>query len=196
MNKPISYILLVFLLAGVFSASAQQKNRVVFRFGAAADYYYGANDIDINQASYDRQYLFADLNLMLGFLSQGKRDKSEHIFGVFGRAGFVPKGVLLEILDDQDLTYTLHDENTFNDFKEVEAGVLLGKTLRISAGYGWLNFFAENNANVQLNYYCATAGLSVPVGVFRINAELTMLKGKDFQTVVYRPSVGLVLHLN
>lgn len=191
------YLFLNILIITIIANSFAQKSQVMFQFGGAANYYYGkGNSGNINTTFYNDRIGF-ELNAALGVQTFIK-EKPNNIFGLFGRAGFQSDKILVNQLQDQELsgTYAIDSTRNFADFQEFEIGFIMARSFRVSFGYGWLNFFDVAHKPITINYLCATTGFSIPIGSLRWNIYLTAMAGKGFKNVTFRPSTGLVIQLN
>lgn len=188
-------VLLLFAALFVGRLNAQTSSPV-FQIGGGVNYYYGVNGGSSGSFAFERDRLGFEFNAMLGLQTYTPEKQPKSIFGFFGKSGFISHESVEYSFDDQSFAYTIDSLNTNADFMELEIGILARHSFRLSFGYGWLNFYDQTHSLQTLNYYCATAGFSIPAGNLKWNILLTAMQGRDFNTLTFRPSTGLVIHLD
>lgn len=193
MKLPI-YFLLLFVFFSQISMS--QNNRAIFRLGGATNYYYGVNNSSVNELNFQKNRLSFEMNAALGIQTFNEKKKPKNTFAMFGRIGIVSEKILNNYLSDQELSFDIDSSKDFNDFQELEVGVIIQQAFRLSFGYGWLNFYNTTHKPETLRYYCFTTGFSIPFGSLVWNIYLTGMGGKDFNNFVFRPSTGLTIQLD
>ncbi len=188
------YFLLFFIVS--IQTGMSQNNRAIFRLGGAANYYYGTNNGSGNELNFQKNRLSFELNAALGIQTFNEKNNPKNTFAMFGRIGILSENILNDYLTDQDLSFDIDSSKDFNDFQELEVGVIVQQAFRLSFGYGWLNFYNTTHKPETLRYYCMTTGFSIPFGSLVWNIYLTAMGGKDFNKFVFRPSTGLTIQLD
>ena len=194
---------LVLITAGLisfFSANAQNRNSgIAVSIGAAANYYYGPGDE--NFGKYDNDRLNWQANGMLGLTIA--RDKNGHrtMLAGFGSFGMNNSSTLGHILDDQGYVTTALNQNSSNNFYQLEGGLLIGEVFRISTGVGQQVFNKQTLASTDgikagitsLKYNSTTIGFNFNVAAVAIIINCNFEYGQDFTKTVVVPSAGLML---
>ncbi|HEY5391988.1 MAG TPA: hypothetical protein VIJ57_07730 [Hanamia sp.] len=194
---------LVLITAGLisfFSANAQNRNSgIAVSIGAAANYYYGPGDE--NFGKYDNDRLNWQANGMLGLTIA--RDKNGHrtMLAGFGSFGMNNSSTLGHILDDQGYVTTALNQNSSNNFYQLEGGLLIGEVFRISTGVGQQVFNKQTLASTDgikagitsLKYNSTTVGFNFNVAAVAIIINCNFEYGQDFTKTVVVPSAGLML---
>ena len=194
---------LVLITAGLisfFSANAQNRNSgIAVSIGAAANYYYGPGDE--NFGKYDNDRLNWQANGMLGLTIA--RDKNGHrtMLAGFGSFGMNNASTLGHILDDQGYVTTALNQNSSNNFYQLEAGLMIGEVFRISTGVGQQVFNKQTLASTDgikagitsLKYNSTTVGFNFNVAAVAIIINCNFEYGQDFTKTVVVPSAGLML---
>lgn len=206
----------IFLAAAflsVFSVNAQNNNRNDYRtnnnnsrsgiavsIGAAANYYYGPGDRNFDKYESDR--LNWQLNGMLGLTIA--RDKNDHrtMLAGFGSFGINNAKTVENIFGDQGYLTTALDQNSANNFYQLEGGLLIAEVFRISTGVGQQVFKKQAIASTgtvdlqatSLKYNSTTVGFNFNVSAVAIVINCNFEYGQDFTKTVIVPSAGLMLH--
>lgn len=194
---------LVLITAGLisfFSSNAQNRNSgIAVSIGAAANYYYGPGDE--NFGKYDNDRLNWQANGMLGLTIA--RDKNGHrtMLAGFGSFGMNNSSTLGHILDDQGYVTTALNQNSSNNFYQLEGGLLIGEVFRISTGVGQQVFNKQTLASTDgikagvtsLKYNSTTVGFNFNVAAVAIIINCNFEYGQDFTKTVVVPSAGLML---
>lgn len=124
-----------------------------------------------------------------------KIGKSKHSIGLWGTGGFRSAGATEKLLNQQEVGAAI--ENGWNDFREIEAGMMIGERFRLGTGIGQQRYTDESLGTVRTNYYTSTAGFQLPLSkTFSLNTGMTMLWGKDLQRPALRPSTGVMMNLS
>lgn len=205
--KKIAFCLIA-VTCSFFSAKAQntdynnrssKKSGVAVSIGAAANYYYGPGDLNFDKFDNDR--LNYQLNAMLG-LTIG-RDRNDHrtMLAGFGSFGINNASTMENIFSDQGYVTTALDQNSSNNFYQLEGGLLIAEVFRISTGVGQQIFnkqtIASNNGvsleATSLKYNSTTVGFNFNVAAFAIVINCNFEYGQDFTKTVVVPSAGLML---
>lgn len=205
--KKITFCLIAATLS-FFSAKAQNKdynnynNRksgIAVSIGVAANYYYGPGDRNFGKFENDR--LNYQLNGMLG-LTIG-RDKNDHrtMLAGFGSFGINNASTIGNIFSDQGYVTTALDQNSANNFYQLEGGLLIAEVFRISTGVGQQIFNKQTIASgngvsfeaTSLKYNSTTIGFNFNVAAVAIVINCNFEYGKDFTKTVVVPSAGLML---
>ena len=187
-------------LISFYSVKAQDRNSgIAVSIGAAANYYYGPGDE--NFGKYDNERLNWQANGMLGLTIA--RDKSGHrtMIAGFGSFGMNNASTLGHILDDQGFVTTALNQNSSNNFYQLEAGLLIGEVFRISTGVGQQVFNKQTLASTDgikagitsLQYNSTTVGFNFNVAAVAVIINCNFEYGKDFTKTVVVPSAGLML---
>ncbi|MEO8853460.1 MAG: hypothetical protein ABI359_06755 [Ginsengibacter sp.] len=187
-------------LISFYSVKAQDRNSgIAVSIGAAANYYYGPGDE--NFGKYDNDRLNWQANGMLGLTIA--RDKSGHrtMIAGFGSFGMNNASTLGHILDDQGFVTTALNQNSSNNFYQLEAGLLIGEVFRISTGVGQQVFNKQTLASTDgikpgitsLQYNSTTVGFNFNVAAVAVIINCNFEYGKDFTKTVVVPSAGLML---
>lgn len=199
--KKISFFLIAASFM-VFSAKAQNNGRksgIAVSIGAAANYYYGPGDLNFDKFQDDR--LNWQANGMLG-LTIG-RDQNDHrtMIAGFGSFGMNNASTMGHILDDQKYITTALDQNSANNFYQLEGGLLIGEIFRISTGVGQQVFNRQTLANTDgiktevtsLKYNSTTVGFNFNVATVAIIINCNFEYGQDFTKTIVVPSAGVML---
>lgn len=124
-----------------------------------------------------------------------KIGKHKHAIGVWGTGGFRSAGATERLLNQQEVEAAI--ENGWNDFREIEASLLIGERFRLGTGIGQQRYSDEALGTVRKNYYTSTAGFQLPLSkTVSLNTGMTMLWGKDLQRPALRPSTGVMMNLS
>ncbi|MEO6964031.1 MAG: hypothetical protein ABIY90_18830 [Puia sp.] len=185
-----------------FSAKAQNTNRksgIAVSIGAAANYYYGPGDL--NFGKFDNDRLNWQANGMLGLTIA--RDQNDHrtMIAGFGSFGMNNSSTIGHILDDQGYVTTALNQNSTNNFYQLEGGLLIGEVFRISTGVGQQVFNKQTLANsdgiktevTSLKYNSTTVGFNFNVAAVAIIINCNFEYGQDFTKTLVVPSAGLML---
>ena len=186
-----------------FSAKAQNNNRksgIVVSIGAAANYYYGPGDR--NFGTFDNTRLNWQATGVLGLTIA--RDHNDHrtMIAGFGSFGMNNGSTVDNILDDQGYQTTALNQNSTNNFYQLEGGLLIGEVFRISTGVGQQVFNQqtisstnETKTNItSLKYNSTTIGFNFNVSAVAIIINCNFEYGQDFTKTIVIPSAGLMLH--
>lgn len=79
----------------------------------------------------------------------------------------------------------------YNEFFEIEAGVLLRQWFRLSTGVG-KQFIHLSNENIEWNYYCGTIGFIIPIWNLDLTVQGTIIYGNDINDPVIRADASLM----
>lgn len=138
---------------------------------------------------------FKDIGFMLGYRSNiEKNDDKGTIVGLFLAAGSLAKYAAnihyfnqkLNEKTPYDFEHKYDIPTQSSMFFEGEAGLIIGESLRISAGIGAIDIWGE-----YFSYYTLTAGLNFPLGALSIDMLLSSMFGQDFKNPTLRAKVGL-----
>lgn len=185
-----------------FSAKAQnshKKSGVAISVGAAANYYYGPGDE--NFGSFDHNRLNWQANAMLGLTIA--RDGNDHrtMIAGFGSFGMNNSSTIGNILADQGYVTTELNQNSTNNFYQLEGGLLIGEVFRISTGVGQQVFNRQDLVSTDgikpqvtsLKYNSTTVGFNFNVSAVSIIINCNFEYGQDFSKTIVVPSAGLML---
>lgn len=197
--KKIAILLPVSLFL-FFSAQAQNRSSgIAVSIGASANYYYGPGDR--NFGSYDDNRLNWQANGMLGLTIA--RDQNDHrtMIAGFGSFGMNNSSTVSHILDDQGYITTALNQNSTNNFYQLEAGLLIGEVFRISTGVGQQVFNKQTLTSTDgikpevtsLKYNSTTIGFNFNVSAVAVIINCNFEYGKDFSKTIVVPSAGLML---
>lgn len=185
-----------------FSANAQNNNKksgIAVSVGAAANYYYGPGDL--NFGDFDNDRLNWQANGMLGLTIA--RDQNDHrtMLAGFGSFGMNNSKTVGHILDDQGFVSTALNQNSTNNFYQLEGGLLIGEVFRISTGVGQQIFNKQTLVSTDgikpeitsLKYNSTTVGFNFNVSAVAIVINCNFEYGQDFTKTLVVPSAGLML---
>jgi hypothetical protein len=183
-----------------FSANAQNRSSgIAVSIGAAANYYYGPGDV--NFGKFDNDRLNWQANGMLGLTIA--RDQSGHrtMIAGFGSFGMNNASTVGHIFDDEGYVTTALNQNSTNNFYQLEAGLLIGEVFRISTGVGQQVFNKQtilNGTNLttgatSLKYNSTTVGFNFNVAAVAVIINCNFEYGQDFSKTLVVPSAGLML---
>lgn len=191
--KKIIPILLFFLIP---ICSFSQNNKVVLHIGAGANYYSSGDLNNLSQTNYSATRLSYHLTGAIGIDTYTDEHEQKNTFAAFGEFGTVSDNLANLYVNDQNSSLTVDNANNSSDYQSLEFGAIIRKTLRISFGKGWFNFYETNEKFKTLEYYSITGGLLVPLKTTYISLNLNAMGGRDFENYVYRPSVSFVFRLD
>lgn len=193
-------IFLPFALFLFFSAHAQNRSSgIAVSIGAAANYYYGPGDR--NFGSFDDNRLNWQANGMLGLTIARDQNGHRTMIAGFGSFGMNNSSTVSHILDDQGYITTALDQNSTNNFYQLEAGLLIGEVFRISTGVGQQVFNKQTLTSTDgikpeitsLKYNSTTVGFNFNVAAVAVIINCNFEYGKDFSKTIVVPSAGLML---
>lgn len=197
--KKIAILLPVSLFL-FFSAQAQNRSSgIAVSIGAAANYYYGPGDR--NFGSFDDNRLNWQANGMLGLTIARDQNGHRTMIAGFGSFGMNNSSTVSHILDDQGYITTALDQNSTNNFYQLEAGLLIGEVFRISTGVGQQVFNKQTLTSTDgikpeitsLKYNSTTVGFNFNVAAVAVIINCNFEYGKDFSKTIVVPSAGLML---
>lgn len=184
-----------YILVGLFtllslSAMAQESSRVglAFELGASVNYYHGRTSEQFDDIQSER--LNWQANGMLGLRFNKKGIRNGNIVGLFGTYGTATDRVVAAMLTDQNIPILDLSDKKFNNFYNIEAGVVMADFLRVSTGAGRLDYEDVFTGDESLYYLSSTAGLMIRLGAVRWNIDCNFMYGRDFGNTVIRPSTG------
>lgn len=193
-------IFLPFALFLFFSAHAQNRSSgIAVSIGAAANYYYGPGDR--NFGSFNDNRLNWQANGMLGLTIARDQNGHRTMIAGFGSFGMNNSSTVSHILDDQGYITTALDQNSTNNFYQLEAGLLIGEVFRISTGVGQQVFNKQTLTSTDgikpeitsLKYNSTTVGFNFNVAAVAVIINCNFEYGKDFSKTIVVPSAGLML---
>ena len=193
-------IFLPFALFLFFSANAQNRSSgIAVSIGAAANYYYGPGDR--NFGSFDDNRLNWQANGMLGLTIARDQNGHRTMIAGFGSFGMNNSSTVSHILDDQGYITTALNQNSTNNFYQLEAGLLIGEVFRISTGVGQQVFNKQTLTSADgikpqitsLKYNSTTVGFNFNVAAVAVIINCNFEYGKDFSKTIVVPSAGLML---
>ena len=186
-----------------FSAKAQYQKRsngIAISLGASANYYYGPGDRNFSEFEDDR--LNYQLNGMLGLtIARDNNDRRTMIAG-FGSFGINNAKTVERIFEDQGYITTALNQNSANNFYQLEGGLLVAEVFRISTGVGQQVFNKQAIASTSdgielqatsLKYNSTTVGFNFNVSAVAIIISCSFNYGQDYTQTVVNPSAGLML---
>lgn len=190
----------------VWSVSAQtnnynnRKSGITIAVGASANYYYGPGDRNFDKFEDNR--LNYQLNGMLGLTIA--RDANDHrtMLAGFGSFGMNNASTVDQIFDDQGYVTLPGNQNSQNNFYQLEGGLIIAEVFRISTGVGQQVFNkqvigSDNGIDLEatsLKYNSTTVGFNLNVSSVSIILNCNFEYGKDFEKTVIVPSAGLMFH--
>ncbi|NJO00722.1 MAG: hypothetical protein HC880_02660 [Bacteroidia bacterium] len=169
------------------------KHGFTIGIGGGASYFYGA-DNEANQ-DFDEDFLSWQGNARLGYTINEDRRGLGTFIGVFGTIGNTTEAGMDKLFDEGQVDGILLDEEDQNLYYSLEGGAVFLDIIRLSAGVGFQDFTDDLDDDQQINYYSATLGLQIPLGVLQIQADVNRMFGMDLGKAVYRPSVGIMFRL-
>lgn len=180
----------------------EKINRFALQAGLNAQYTLApATDNGANTTNKIGDKTSATPNTPVGFQADAfigyrfKMGKRKHVIGVWGTGGLRSAGATERLLNQQEVEAVI--ENGWNDFREIEAGMMIGERFRLGTGIGQQRYTDEALGTVRTNYYTSTAGFQLPLSkTFSVNTGMTMLWGKDLQRPALRPSTGVMMNLS
>ena len=197
-------IITLLLLASCLSASSIQaqnirSNGIAASLGAAVNYYYGPGDRNFGDFEDDR--LNYQLNGMLGLtIARDNNDRRTMLAG-FGSFGINNAATVGHIFDDQGYVTTALEQNSVNNFYQLEGGLLIAEVFRISTGVGQQVFDKQAIASTDgielqassLKFNSTTVGFNFNVSAVAITINCNFNYGRDYTKTVVNPSAGLML---
>lgn len=200
MKKIITFLFAASL--SVFSVKAQKDNRsngIVISVGAAANYYYGPGDLNFGNYDHNRQNW--QLNGMLGLTIARDHNSRRTMLAGFGSFGINNAATVENIFGDQNYITSALNQNSSNNFYQLEGGLLIAEVFRISTGVGQQIFNKQAIASsngiqfqaTSLKYNSTTVGFNLKVGVVAIIINCNFEYGQDYTNTVIVPSAGLML---
>lgn len=199
-------ILIAFLAFTVsaFPLNAQNNNGrsgITGSLGAAVNYYYGPGDR--NFGKFDNDRINGQLNGMLGLTIARDKNDRRTMLGGFGTFGINNAKTMNQIFDDQDYITLATDQNSSNNFYQLEGGILISEIFRISTGVGRQIFDKQvisssgvvNLDATSLKYNSTTVGFNFNVGAVALTLNCNFNYGLDYNKTVLNPSAGLMFRL-
>lgn len=168
-------------------AQADQSG-VVFLLGPAIYYYQGDPNSAIDEISNNR--IGYQLNGFIGYRSP--KFRGGNTLGIFGTAGYTTESVFDFIKTYQGLTTDDLVINKYFTFYQVEAGFIIGNTLRFSTGAGKQNFKTVSGDD-EYRYLSSTVGLMIGLGPVVWNIDANFNYGRDWPRTAMRLSTGLLV---
>jgi len=137
------------------------QNRISFKLGGGLSYHGGDRyHQDPSDKSVNSLYGTASLWWRITQLKKIKNPKSGLSIAAFSRYGSLSPYVIRGILGSESLNpVDLNGPGTFWDF---EAGFVISQLIRISAGFGEMNFQDDFREKTKKDYFAATLGLYTP----------------------------------
>ena len=168
-------------------------NRIVFRLGGGLQYVYGADTRDNQRLNPDRISWYGEG--MLGYALNSDRQGLRTLLAAFVNIGNSNQLMLEKIIDDGGTGITPENRELDNRYGQVEIGVLFFETIRLSAGAGMQEYRDPSGSLQDFQYYSSTAGLSFGTPYFKVVADLNLMYGREMDTPVVRPMIGLAFQL-
>lgn len=201
----ITAILLIVSSLSAFSAKGQNNNNnrsngIAVSLGASANYYYGPGDRNFGEFEDDR--LNYQLNGMLGLTIARDNNYRRTMIAGFGSFGINNAKTIGNIFDDQGYITTALNQNSANNFYQLEGGLLVAEVFRISTGVGQQVFNKQAIASTtdgielqatSLKYNSTTVGFNFNVSAVAIAINCNFEYGQDYTKTVIVPSAGLML---
>ena len=137
-----------------------------------------------------------------GFVGINFRTSSSHSYRIhtiagFYRIGFFNRNITDIILNQQHIIDAEYNTTyNFNFFKEIEAGIILRKWLRFSAGYGEMKIKKYSPYYNTYRYYTFTTGIYINLGDIKWNFLATLGGPSNIKKIQYRFSSSLCLQLD
>lgn len=172
------------------SSEEGQSNSMLLCFGPAVSYFQGEYPGSYEKYQSDR--LNVQVDGFLGYLSQ--RKNRNNALGVFGTAGYTNQSTLLKMLDLQNIQYNQIDSSDYYTFYQIEFGMMAGKVLRFSTGYGKQDFKTDFG-NRSMEYFSSTVGLNIDFGAIAWKIDANFNYGLDYSKTILKISTGLLVML-
>lgn len=161
---------------------------VMLLLGPSVYYYQGDPNSAIDEISNNR--IGYQLNGFIGYKSPKSRGGNS--IGIFGTYGYTNESVFNLIKDYQGLTTDDLVINKYFTFYQVEAGFIIGNTLRFSTGAGKQNF-STINGDDEYRYLTSTVGLMIGLGSVVWNIDANFNYGRDWPRTAMKLSTGLLV---
>jgi hypothetical protein len=189
MKKKIFYLfLLLFTLSGVIRA--QDKGFTIL-LGPSVNYYYGDTKQKITYAS---ENLSFQVNGQLGYISTRGGTNRGNMLGIFASAGnSSPEMLAIMQTNGATINGTLNRDKKFNEFYNLEGGMVIARFLRLSGGIGRQTYTYNSNHNGVLNYYTGTVGFVFNMDVVNWVIDAQLMTGKDLDKSAIRFSTGFMV---
>lgn len=176
--------------------SRQNKERFHVQIGAAAHYSQGLLS-EAGSSAYAPSFTGWQGQGFVGLRLEAERRKRSNVLGVWGTLGFLPEGRLNSLLTLQGLPADVNPGSSGHEFREWEVGILFREWFRVSAGRGTQSYTDLNLDAREVDYYTATAGLSLKLTrSIKWNTTATVLFGDEFGQYTFRPATGLAFRFN
>lgn len=172
------------------------RDRMTVRFGAGLNYNYGSLVKD--PRAFEGKVLSTQFHGMIGYRLKENNHQHSNVIGVFlnySRNTARSSGRYLDASEQMSLQGIFESDSSSRNL-EVEVGFLGREWFRLSAGMGRLSYKNAAAEKVAWQYYILTPGFDVGIPNFRFYLDLPLLFGQDFENPIFRPTIGLVIHLN
>lgn len=165
-----------------------EQSGAVFLLGPSVYFYQGDPNSAIDEISNDR--IGYQLNGFIGYKSP--KSRGGNTLGIFGTYGYTTENVFNQIKAYQGLTTDDLVINKYFTFYQVEAGFIVGNTLRFSTGAGKQNFTTVNGDD-EYRYLTSTVGLMIGLGPVIWNIDANFNYGRDWPRTAMKLSTGLLV---
>jgi hypothetical protein len=156
---------------------------MTFKFGGSLHYY--MNDLANYEGDFDSRQFSWQGNAMLG-VRYGKSEKASAA-GIFATYGAYSRATAESIVSFGDNS----------KFLEIEGGFIFGEVLRLSAGYGMVDYFDESGEKLlDDQYISATTGFCIGPKNFKVELLGTTMFSQNQNKISLRPHLGLAIKLD
>jgi hypothetical protein len=184
------FVLGFLMLFFVKNGSAQDKGFTLL-LGPAVNVFYGNTD---GRFVYTPERLGWQLNGQFGFISTRGGTNRGNMLAVFGNAGSSKPEVIYGMqLGGAEITGTIDVTKNFNEFYTLEGGMVIGRFLRLSGGFGRQYYTYVGGIRGVLNYYSGTAGIAINLGMVNWVIDANLMAGKDLNQNTLRFGTGFMV---
>ncbi len=175
-------------------SSSDKSPRFAFEVGGGLNYMLGSFENEPEE--YGFGVVSGQAEAMLGVRLGSRPYRKAPIFGVFATYGFNSNKALPRYFSGTVAPNAAVLTDSTSNTLEIEAGFLVREWLRISGGVGETNFKLLDGSSEKMSYYTTTVGAQFGTKNVRFFIRNTFLFGKDAEKIMFRPAVGLLLHLH
>lgn len=169
-------------------AQQADPSGVMVLLGPSVYYYQGDPNGALDEFLNNR--IGYQLNGFIGYKSPNTR--GGNALGLFGTAGYTSEAVFDFIKAYQGLTTDDIVINKYFTFYQIEAGFIVGNTLRFSTGAGKQNYNTINGSG-EFRYLSSTIGLMISLGGVVWNIDANFNYGRDWPRTAMKLSTGLLV---
>ena len=182
---------LTLLLLSLLKVGNAQDKGLTFLLGPSLNVYYGDTR---DQFAYTSEHLSYQVNAQLGIISTRGDTNRGNMLGIFGSAGSTnPRILALMQTGGATMQGTLNTTKKFNEFYNLEAGMVIARFLRLSGGIGRQAYTYDNDQHGALKYFTGTAGFVFNLDVVNWVIDAQLMTGKDLSQSVIRFSTGFMV---